>query len=84
MNRCQRSAFRPVRGVMMAHPSRRHPGQLRGFDEAFVRANVKTGTTLLTDGPRNGRPTEFELLASEAIISVRIDGIDFPPWGLEA
>jgi len=25
---------------------------------------------------------EFELLTSEAIISVRIDGIDFPPWGV--
>jgi hypothetical protein len=29
--------------------------------EAFVRANVKTGTTLLTDGPRNGRPTDLWL-----------------------
>jgi N-methylhydantoinase B len=25
---------------------------------------------------------EFELLAAEAVISVRIDGIDFPPWGV--
>jgi len=26
---------------------------------------------------------EFELLAEEAVISVRIDGIDFPPWGVK-
>ena len=26
---------------------------------------------------------EFELLAPEAVISVRIDGIDFPPWGVK-
>jgi N-methylhydantoinase B len=25
---------------------------------------------------------EFEFLAPEAVISVRIDGIDFPPWGV--
>src|ERR1051325_702096 len=25
---------------------------------------------------------EFELLASQAVISVRIDGIDHPPWGV--
>ncbi|HTZ34913.1 MAG TPA: hydantoinase B/oxoprolinase family protein [Stellaceae bacterium] len=25
---------------------------------------------------------EFALLAAEAVISVRIDGIDFPPWGV--
>lgn len=25
---------------------------------------------------------EFELLAAEAVISVRIDGLDFPPWGV--
>ena len=25
---------------------------------------------------------EFELLSREAVISVRIDGIDFPPWGV--
>jgi N-methylhydantoinase B len=25
---------------------------------------------------------EFELLAAEAVISVRIDGSDFPPWGV--
>jgi N-methylhydantoinase B len=26
---------------------------------------------------------EFELLAEEVVISVRIDGIDFPPWGVK-
>ncbi len=26
---------------------------------------------------------EFECLAPEAVISVRIDGIDFPPWGVK-
>jgi N-methylhydantoinase B len=26
---------------------------------------------------------EFELLAPEAVISVRVDGIDFPPWGVK-
>jgi N-methylhydantoinase B len=26
---------------------------------------------------------EFEILAPEAVLSVRIDGIDFPPWGVK-
>jgi N-methylhydantoinase B len=63
------------------------------YPAEFLEANYPVRLLRYAINPDTGGPgrwrggcgiiREFELLAAEAVISVRIDGIDFRPWGVK-